>query len=406
MPIALPESDDYEKINSTYRGDKLSEGRAYQTEIGDEKSPDDFYPQMKVKLFGQDNNEVNFSARIASADGKTAPSLDGSKILWTNGDMTAEFYNTSEGYEFSVVLHNKPVSNVIDFTIRHKNLNFWYQPEVTQQEADDLGTTIEDIERPDNVVGSYAVYHSGKAFSVAGDSAQDYRNGKAFHIYRPWAEDAKGARVWCDLFIDPVLNIMTVTLPADFHANAVYPVLVDPTFGYSSVPPSNASLSSEAFAHNHSSLHLNSAPSSNEIQSYHWYSRVTSGSVSLDFAAYDMGAGNTVDGSTRLAAGVTITWSNTTAAWQTSATVAQALTSGNNYTLGCGDRSGTTGRQYYDTSGDNAQSRDSGGSLSATWNQTGTWGYTFGYYATYDTAGGGGLSIPIAAYHRRQFNRS
>jgi hypothetical protein len=66
---------------------------------------------------------------------------------------------------------------------------------------------------------------------------QNYKTGKLCHIYRPWAEDAKGQRVWCDLTIDA--DVMTITVPQDFLDSAAYPVLVDPTFGYTTHGASN-----------------------------------------------------------------------------------------------------------------------------------------------------------------------
>jgi len=92
------------------------------------------------------------------------------------------------------------------------------------------------------VVGSYAVYHSTKRNNIVG--GMEYQTGKAFHIYRPHAVDADGVKVWCEL--DITEGELTVTVPEDFLNKASYPVVVDPTFGYSSVGASSFSLGGES----------------------------------------------------------------------------------------------------------------------------------------------------------------
>ena len=58
----------------------------------------------------------------------------------------------------------------------------------------------------------------------------DYKSGKAFHIYRPKIFDSNDNWVWADLHIEG--EIATITIPQDFLDNAQYPVIVDPTIGY------------------------------------------------------------------------------------------------------------------------------------------------------------------------------
>jgi len=58
--------------------------------------------------------------------------------------------------------------------------------------------------------------------------------GKAFHIYRPIAEDALGNKAWCDVHIDKYVDptSLTLTIPQQFLDEAVYPLMIDPDFGY------------------------------------------------------------------------------------------------------------------------------------------------------------------------------
>ena len=210
-----------------------------EVEIGDSKQPD-FKPQFKIKRW---DNEVNFSMRAIEEAGATMVEKDG-KVKYKGKDIEVHQYEKTEagedgGFEFEWVLNKKPKSNVLRTTIQHKGLDFFYQPEITDEEAlasmfDGDKRTLEEIKRemrPENVVGSYAVYHSTKQNNIVG--GMEYQTGKAFHIYRPHAVDAKGVKVWCELDIKE--GELTVTVPEDFLNKASYPVVVDPTFGYTSV---------------------------------------------------------------------------------------------------------------------------------------------------------------------------
>lgn len=200
--------------------------RKIDIEVGDAKQAAMFYPQFKTKHW---DNECNFSVRLKEDDYNGATIVNkGDKIEWSKDGKTARFYDKDDmtdegGFEFEVEFDSKPQSNVVEYTLQHKGLRFDYQPELTQEEVDE-GTI-----RPENVVGSYAVYHESKRHN---NVLKEYRTGKAFHIFRPWAEDANKNRVWCELNIDEQNDLMTITVPQDFLDNAAYPVLVDPTFGY------------------------------------------------------------------------------------------------------------------------------------------------------------------------------
>ena len=81
------------------------------------------------------------------------------------------------GFEIEVYFPERPASNVFRFAIEGaEELDFFYQPELTPEEL------AQDAVRPENVVGSYAVYHKTEANHRVGDT--NYATGKAFHIYR------------------------------------------------------------------------------------------------------------------------------------------------------------------------------------------------------------------------------
>jgi len=164
---------------------------------------------------------------------------------YTEGEHTF-IQNEEGGVEFEVILDSVPASNVITFNIETQGLKFYYQPPLTDElnpaDYDFINEThaIKDgvvvIHRPENVVGSYAVYHATRTnMHRTKEDAEKYKTGKAFHIYRPKIIDAIGNEIWGDLNIDEQNGTLTITIDQTWLDNGVYPVNVDPTFGYETV---------------------------------------------------------------------------------------------------------------------------------------------------------------------------
>jgi hypothetical protein len=86
--------------------------------------------------------------------------------------------------------------------------------------------------RPEDIVGSYAVYHEEKNGDYSRLGGKNYRTGKAFHIYRPKVYDASGNWIYADLNINDTQSILSVTVNKDWLDRAIYPVRIDPNFGY------------------------------------------------------------------------------------------------------------------------------------------------------------------------------
>jgi len=142
--------------------------------------------------------------------------LDDQKIKWESPKTDIHIYmlNPSKqiehgGLEYEVILKTQPPTNIITLSTESKNLSFRYVPFLTQEEID------KGYIRPENVQGSYFVYHSTKKHN-------EYKTGKAFHIFRPKAIDANGWEMWGELHIEN--GLMTITLPQDFIDKAVYPI--------------------------------------------------------------------------------------------------------------------------------------------------------------------------------------
>jgi len=226
---------DYNLINNTYIAVQKDDVRdKISVEVGDSKQAD-FFPQVKICRW---DNEVNFSARLVHDEKTPIVSSSDNKIIWSGDKREVNFYDLTDGYEFEVILKEKPDSNKIEFTLNTKGLNFYYQPELTPEEI------AEDASRPDNVVGSYAVYASETKINYTGD--KEYKAGKVGHIYRPKIMDSDGAEVWGELKIEN--DILSVTIPQDFLDKAVYPVrhAAGLTFGYTSIGASMASTTADS----------------------------------------------------------------------------------------------------------------------------------------------------------------
>lgn len=232
--------------NSLVQVAKANPKDKIDVEVGDTKQAD-FLPQVKIMRW---DNEVNFSVRLTDTKtGQDKISTATDKIIYEKGNKKIEFYDYVDGeggYKLVWYLLKKPKTNNIEFTIQSKGLNFFYQPPLTQEYQNGYSdkfkkeivvteTQVEDLEgnvlvnRPIDVVGSYAVYHQTKGGMVDKDG-KDYKVGKAFHIYRPHLFDANGRESWGILHIEN--GIYSVEIPQEFLDTAVYPIKSNDTFGY------------------------------------------------------------------------------------------------------------------------------------------------------------------------------
>jgi len=153
------------------------------------------------------------------------------RVLQNYGDVSFDIYQIdNNSMEYLLILNQKPDTNSFDLELNYtEGLEFNYQAPLykeqglTEPNATCNATDCQGSHRPENVVGSYAVYHNYKRNN-------QYKTGKLFHIYRPKIFDANNKTVWGTL--DYSQNKLTVTVPQDFLDKASYPVRVDPSFGY------------------------------------------------------------------------------------------------------------------------------------------------------------------------------
>ncbi len=209
--------------------------------------------ELAVKITPNMPEQRLGAARAVQATAKRP--LLSKRMEFQEGDVTAFIEPRDNPAEFDIdfTLESKPDTNVFTYTIEGaEDLDFFYQPELTPEEI------AEGAERPENVVGSYAVYHKTKANHRVGGT--NYATGKAFHIYRPKAIDADGAEVWAELNYEN--GVLSVTVPEKWLETAVYPVVVDPTFGNTDAGPStvdNCAAASDISRHYASAYTLSEA---------------------------------------------------------------------------------------------------------------------------------------------------
>ena len=146
--------------------------------------------------------------------------------------LLPEDSDTGGGLEYEIVLDRQPTNSTIVLNLASDNLSFAYQPPMTEDYDTFVnmygseGLTVTDTTvtkngevlayRPENVVGSYALFNTTT-------------REKFGQIYRPQLVDAKGDRAWAEQSITG--DKLYIAMPQDFLETASYPVIVDPSFG-------------------------------------------------------------------------------------------------------------------------------------------------------------------------------
>jgi len=232
--------DKYIKEGTLYVN-KTEEYHTYLGGYGKKK----FYPEFRLEKL---NNEFNFD--ISFFDNTNIISdanyyVDkNNKIIFSNGDTYTRLYpvNNKFGeqneFEYEIGFKNllafteycklKKGYYEIKFKIKNKGLIY-----IWQGDEDD-----KDSARPDKVVGSFAVYYDGKKHNK-------YKCGKFGHLYTFYIFDANGKKYKCELKQDSIKgNTLTIYIKQDIIESVLFPIIIDPTFGYTSVGGTTRSLRS------------------------------------------------------------------------------------------------------------------------------------------------------------------
>ena len=216
--------------SNAYRADNLGDVKP-KILIGGKTEK--FVPNVNISFALESSKEryfLNINRASVTVD-KEVSSLISEKLALTIGNETDIWHINEKGHlKWDIEFAQKPSTNKFSWTLTHsEGLEFLYQPALTQEEID-KGTI-----RPDDVVGSYAVYcnKSGHYKDANGNTIVNYRAGKLLHIYRPLCIDAKGNKEWAELLIEK--GTLTITIPQKYLDTAVYPMMLDPNVGYTSV---------------------------------------------------------------------------------------------------------------------------------------------------------------------------
>ena len=149
-------------------------------------------------------------------DSLTARKRSG-KTEMTVGNRTHRFYDIPGAFEYEIEYAERPLSNVEVLHIDGcEKFDFVYQGELTAEQK------ARGAFRPENVIGSYAVYNKA--------------TGRKFgHIYRPLLKDAGGDEEWATMRFDPRACDLSLRMPGKWLDAAAYPTILDPTIGKTNV---------------------------------------------------------------------------------------------------------------------------------------------------------------------------
>lgn len=353
--------------------------------VGDSKSAT-FKPQLKIEAWGGEclftiDLRTDTMATMSHVT-KTTHNLSDKMTMTQDALVSHEIYKRDDGnLEWEIILASKPDTNVFEWDIETSGYEWLYQPTIVEVPLE-IGEG-----RPDSVEGSYAVYHATKGNDFVRIRGKDttyenYRTGKAFHIYRPKVIDDAGKTSWCILHVDTLENKLTVIVPQKFLDDAKYPVTIDPTFGFSSEGGANLVMS-KALGNRESVYTLSTGATDYEITEFHAYLRETEeGTASCDIAAYTVTVTNPVS---RLAVGETFLIDGSTAMQYDITGLSQSLAQSTKYTICLGDEDGAVSlRRDYSTG---ANSLTEFPPLLATWIHWVNGNHRITMWATYEEAG-------------------
>jgi hypothetical protein len=246
--IKLPDDSKAWLENPTYKAPITTkiENNKYEVNISNEivtvgKGTDTFTPEITLYRWDKEvyvklgEPIVNGNALSQKNAGTT---ITANTIDWASKDIEFQFYPVAQdsqnelgSFEYNIIIANSKagtnqILSSISFPITSSGLGFYYQPELTQAEKN-AGNI-----RPENVVGSYAVYHLDKRDHETGKI--NYGTGKAFHIYRPQLIDNAGNTIYADLSIANGYLTIDYSKIQDWLSKAKYPIkqTAGLTFGY------------------------------------------------------------------------------------------------------------------------------------------------------------------------------
>ena len=166
------------------------------------------------------------------------------KISVGDGKVKSVFTSNDDSLKIERVFYQKPTEAPRYRLAYSPGVSFYYQGELTAEEI------AMGVVRPDDVVGSYAVYcnKQGHYKDLAGNTKVNYGCGKLGHLYAPYWTDAEGRKIkGIQRIVD---NYLIFDLPEqEWIDSAVLPITLDPSLGYTTVGASIYLLSNYSLAY-------------------------------------------------------------------------------------------------------------------------------------------------------------
>jgi len=149
----------------------------------DEATDGKFVPNINMSRW---SDEAWFNMNHPDIVGAEVETFEDDKIKLTIGNNTHVYSVVNNTMAYKLIMTERPSKDEIEFKIDFSGgLRFWYQSPLTQEEID------QECVRPENVVGSYAVYWKKRN--------NKYKTGKFCHIFRPQLIDEWGERIWAEV---------------------------------------------------------------------------------------------------------------------------------------------------------------------------------------------------------------
>lgn len=202
-----------------------------------------FKPDITLYRFGDEawmklGEPIINGMELTSKD--TYSNISNDKVVWNSQGVEFNIYAKNEtdilpkSLEYELIIDDKyagtskPIESII-FPLSSSGLKFYYQPTFSDEWYARNGMVA-----PDYIKGTYAVYYN-KSGDYTRLGGKNYKTGKAFHIFKPELIDAKGNRIYADLHISDGYMVIDLRGVQDWLSKAVYPVIIDPTIGYTSI---------------------------------------------------------------------------------------------------------------------------------------------------------------------------
>lgn len=320
---------------------------------------------------------LNFEPININIDSTSSSVLDGivrgknSKISHScyvkKDDLTR--HSAHGNFEYDVVLEKRHTLNEIQFLCEHSpNLEFAYQPI-------DLLPWEHDASRLPGVAGSIAVYHD--------KCNNKYKTGKLCHIYGMRAFDSSGKTLYIPITFSPQSKIFSGILDWDWFDSAVYPVVIDPTFGYTSVGGTEYSSNEISVVDKVTFRHT--ANINDTVTKISIYAKKNPNNCTIDLAIY---AHDGTDPTTRLGTASRITINSDTAQWWDTAALTKVMSDDVEYATAYGNLQTSGIYIYYDAGTASAKYKTPTAVLPSTWDKDGD-SQGSGYVSIYATYAAG-----------------